>query len=202
MATMNRVRVGWSGWAGQPGLTTFFLADGRLDVTPIKNFFTAMASYVPNQVVWTIPSLGDKIQDLDGAIGGSWVGTGGGQVNATGASTGYPASAGFCIDWKTGTIVNRRRIQGRSFFVPGATAIYQSDGSIIEATRTAIQAAATTLITTLGTDFLVWSRPVVAPVPNPPLGDPGHVTPRDGSSGPVVASFVPDIAAVLRSRRV
>lgn len=202
MATMNRLRVGWSGWAGAPGLTTFYLADGRLDVTPIKTFFTALAPFVPNLITWTIPSLGDKINSDDGSIGGAWGGTGGGQVVATGSSTSFSGSSGFCVDWKTTTIVNRRRIQGRSFFVPGAAILYQGDGSILEATRTTIQAAATTLITSLGTDFLVWSRPVVAPVPNPPAGSPGHVDPRDGTSGPVVASFVPDLAVVLRSRRV
>lgn len=201
MASMNRLRVGWTGWAGQPGLTTFYLADGRLDVTPIKTFFTALNGNHPTGINWTIPSLGDKISDTDGAIVGAWGGTGGGTVTATGGAGVYSGSSGYCVDWKTTTIVNRRRIQGRSFFVPAVSAVYQTDGSILESARSSILAAASALITALGTDFLVWSRPVVAPVPNPPVGTPGHVEPRDGSSGPVVAAFVPDIAVVLRSRR-
>jgi hypothetical protein len=202
MASMNRLRVGWSGWAGQPGLSTFFMADGRLDVTPIKTFLTAMAAFVPSGVTFTIPALGDKITDIDGSLSGAWVGTGGGTVVGTGGSVPYAGSAGLCVDWKTTTISNRRRIQGRTFFVPGASGIYQNDGSILESVRSTVLAAATTLIGSMGTDFLVWSRPVVAPVPNPPAGTPGHVEPRDGTSGPVVAAFVPDLAVVLRSRRV
>lgn len=198
---MNRVRVAWTGWAGQPGLSTFYLADGRLDVTPIKTFLTAMAPFVPQNIQWTIPSLGDKIADGDGTLAGAWVGTGGGVVVTTGTSTGYAGSAGLCVDWKTGTIVNGRRIQGRTFFVPGSSTIYQSDGTIVEATRSTVLAAGQALITSLGTDFLVWSRPVVEPPNNPAPGQPGHVTARNGTSGPVVAAFVPDIAAVMRSRR-
>lgn len=201
MASMNRVRVAWTNWAGQPGLSTFFLADGRLDVTPIKTFFTAMAPFLPTPISITIPSIGDKIIHTDGSIGGAWGGTGGGVVAASGSGASFAGSAGFCVDWKTTTIVNRRRIQGRTFFVPGGGTIYQNDGTILEATRSTILAAAQTLVTSLGTDFLIWSRPVVAPVPNPPVGEPGHVEARSGTSGPVVAAFVPDIAVVLRSRR-
>jgi len=202
MASMNRLRIGWSGWPGQPGLTTFYMADGRLDVTPIKNFFVAMQPFVPANIQWTIPALGDKIDDTTGDLVGSWAGTGGGTAVATGIATQYSGSSGFCVDWKTGTIHGSRRIQGRTFFVPCATASYQNDGSIIEATRSSVLAAAVTLIGAMGTDFLVWSRPIVAPAVNPPAGTPGHVEPRDGASGPVVAAFVPDIAVVLRSRRI
>lgn len=201
MASMNRVRVVWSGWAGQPGLSTFFMADGRLDVTPIKTFFTSLILKVPAGITWTIPSLGDKIADSDGSLAGSWVGTGGGAVVATGSATSYSGASGVCVDWKTGTIVNRRRIQGRTFFVPAASTVYQGDGSILEAERAFFLASAQTLITQMGTDFLVWSRPVVPPANNPAVGQPGHVEPRAGASGPVVAAFVPDIAAVMRSRR-
>lgn len=202
MTSMNRLRVVWSGWPGQPGLSTFFMADGRLDVTPIKTFFTGLSGLMPTGLTWTIPSLGDKIEDSDGSLAGAWGGTGGGSVVATGGTTAYSGSSGFCVDWKTTTISHRRRIQGRSFFVPAFSSVYQTDGSILEATRSTILGHAQTLVTSMGTDFLVWSRPVVAPVPNPPVGEPGHVEARDGTSGPVVAAFVPDIAVVLRSRRI
>lgn len=202
MTSMNRVRVGWSGWPGQPGLSTFYLADTRQDVTAIKTFFTAMAPFLPAGITWTIPSLGDKIADADGSIAGSWVGTGGGQVVATGSASTYSGVSGFCVDWKTATIHGRRRIQGRTFFVPAIIAAYQGDGSIADATRTTIQTAATALVSAMTPDLLVFSRPVVAPNPNPPPGSTIPVVPRDGASGPVVAAFVPDLAVALRSRRI
>lgn len=202
MASMNRVRVLWSNWAGQPGVSTFYLADGRLDVTPIKTFFTAMAPFLPTPIQWTIPSIGDKIADGDGTIAGSWIGTGGGVVPTTGINSPYSGASGFCVDWKTGTIVNGRRIQGRTFFVPGAQVLYQNDGTIVEATRGTILAAATALISSLGTDFLIWARPFEPGPDNPAPGEPGHKEPRLGTSGPVAAAFVPDLAVVLRSRRV
>lgn len=202
MTSMNRVRVGWSGWPGQPGLSTFYLEDQQMDVTAIKTFFTALAGFLPGGITWTIPSLGDKIADTDGSIAGSWVGTGGGQVVATGSNSTYSGVSGFCVDWKTATIHGRRRIQGRTFFVPATIASYQGDGTIADSARTTISAAASALVSSLTPKLLVWSRPVVAPAINPPPGSTIPIVPRDGASGPVVAAFVPDMAIALRSRRV
>jgi hypothetical protein len=201
MASMNRVRVAWSNFAGQPGLTTFFLGDSKLDVTPIKNFFTAMAPFVPAGTTWTIPALGDKIIDTDGSIGGSWSGVGGGTVVATGLDQNFSGASGFCIDWLTITINNRRRIQGRTFIVPAASGVYQNNGTIVEATRTTIAAAGQALISALSPDFLVWSRPFpgrAASAGPPPVT---ALPARPGTSGPAAIARVPDLAAVLRSRR-
>lgn len=202
MASMNRIRVTWSGWPGQPGVSTFYVADSVMDVTPIKNFFTALTSFVVSGVQWNIPALGDKIADADGSLAGSWVGTGGGTVTANGGSTAYAGSAGFCVDWLTGTVVNRRRIQGRTFFVPAASSTYQTDGSIIETARTSIQTAASALISALTPNLLCWSRPVAGEAVTTGARPHPAVAPREGRSGPVLAARVPDIAAVLRSRRV
>lgn len=202
MTSMNRVRCIWSGWLGQPGLTTFYLGDGILDVTALKTFMGAMAAYIPNGIQIAIPALGDKIIAEDGSIGGSWSGTGSGTVNGSGGSGVYAGSAGVVMDWLTGTIVNRRRVQGRTFFVPGGSLnTYGSDGTINDGARTTMVTAAATLIGAYGGQFLVWSRPVVPKADNPPVGSPGHKVARAGAAAPILAARVPDIAAVMRSRR-
>ena len=202
MAPMNRVRVGWSNFSGQPGLSTFYLSDSVLDVTALKTFLTSMAAFLPGAVTLTVPSLGDKIESSDGSIAGSWVGTGGGQIAASGGAAVYAGSAGIVVDWKTATIVARKRVQGRTFFVPAAQAAYQNDGTIAEATRTTIGTAAATLIAAYTPNLLVWARPFPgrAALPGPP---PKPAVPaRSGTAAPVVLGIVPDMAAVLRSRRV
>jgi len=203
MTSMNRVKVTWSGWQGQPGLSTFYLTDSTLDVTALKNFFSAMAVYVPNGIVMTIPALGDKIIAEDASIGGSWSGTGGGTVNGGGGTGTYAGSAGVVVDWLTGTLVNRRRVMGRTYFVPGGPLnLYENNGTIGEGARTAIVVAANAMISAYSGAFLVWSRPFTPdPKTNPPVGDPGHKVARAGTTAPVLAARVPDIAAVQRSRR-
>jgi hypothetical protein len=201
MTSMNRVRVSWSGWVGQPGLTTFYMSDSTLDVTPIKNFFTALAGKVPTPITWTIPALGDKIDDKQGDLVGAWAGTGGGVVAASGTGSAFAGAAGFLVDWKTSTIHRGRRIQGRSYFVPSATSVYQSDGTIFESDRAAIAAAGQALVTAMTPNLLIWARPF--PGKAAEVGPPAKPAKpaADGASGPIVLAVCPDINAVLRSRR-
>lgn len=201
MTLMNRVRVPWSGWAGQPGVSTFYLGSTTTDMTAIKTFITAIGAFVPAPISMTIPVVGDQINDTDGKIAGAWTGSNGGNVVATGSNTAYAGSAGIVVDWLSSLIVAGRRVQGRTYFVPAASTAYQNDGTIVEATRTTITTAASALIAAYAGEFKVFSRPfpgkdaVVGPPPKP------AVPPRVGVAAQVVAARVPDIAAVMRSRR-
>jgi hypothetical protein len=204
MVNLNRVRIGWTGFPGQPGLTTFYMADGTLDVSPFKTFLTNMNLYVPSSIVWTIPAVGDKISVETGEITGAWAGVGGGSVNGFGGSTSYSQSSGICVDWLTGTLNNRRRIQGRTFFVPAAQSAYQTDGTIQESIRTTIQGYGNTLIASMLSGWQIWSRPFAGRAQVGTPGQPGYkpaVPARPGASGAPLTCRVPDIAAVMRSRR-
>src|SRR5256885_16833203 len=156
MATMNRVRVAWSGFTGAPGVSTFYLDSATTDLAPLKTFFTSVTSFVPNLVQINIPVSGDQIDSNTGEISGVWVGTGSGVVNGFGGSAAYSGSSGFCVDWLSATIIAGRRRQGRTFFVPASVNAYQADGTIIESTRTSVLAAASTMISAYGSGLRIF----------------------------------------------
>lgn len=204
MVAMNRVRVAWTGGPGGNGVSTFYLGSTTTDMTGIKALFNSLKTYVPTGITWTVPVLGDQINDTDGLITGSWVGTNGGTVSTIGGTAAYSGTSGFCIDWLSSAIIVGRRRQGRTFFVPGAPLIYQNNGSLDDPTVTAIQNAGTALITAYAGEFKVWSRPFAG---SPQIGTPGNPgyrpakPPRVGAAVQVIAARVPDLAVVLRSRR-
>jgi hypothetical protein len=204
MSSMNRVRVTWSGGAGGAGVSTFYLSDSTVDMTALKAFFQAMNVYVPTGITWSIPFLGDKINSDDGSLVGAWNGTNGGSVSTLGGTTGYAGSAGFCVDWKTNVPVAGRRRMGRTFFVPGASGLWQNNGSIADSTVTAIASAANTMVSAYAGNLLVWSRPYPGRAQSGTPGQPGYKPAkpaRTGSAVPVLLATVPDLAVVLRSRR-
>jgi hypothetical protein len=201
MVAMNRCRVAWTGFTGAPGVSTFYFGSTTIDMTALKAFFTAVANKVPTAVQFAIPQIGDQVNDTNGQIVGAWSGTGGGTVLGTGGVGAYAGSAGICIDWLTSSVIDGRRRQGRTYLVPGASTIYQSDGTIAEAHRTDCVNAGAAMIAAYAGEFKVFSRPypgqdaVVGPPPKPAK------PPRVGAAVQVIAARVPDIAAVMRSRR-
>jgi hypothetical protein len=201
MATLNRVRVAWTGLTGLPGVSTFYFGSSTTDMTGLKAFFTSMVAYVPSGITWTIPSLGDSINDTDGKINGSWIGTNGGQVLAGASNSNWSGVSGLAIGWQSGLIVNGRRVQGRTFFVPTGNIVYQSDGTIVDATRTTIIGNANALIAAYAGEMKVFSRPFPgrAADPGPPIKP--AIPARVGVGAQVIAAKVPDKAVVLRSRR-
>jgi hypothetical protein len=105
----------------------------------------------------------------------------------------YSGASGLVINWRTAGVRNGRRVRGRTFLVPLAGGAYGTDGTIDNANITETVTAATALYTTASPIKLgVWARPK--------RDDLGNIT-EDGSFHPVVAASVPDMAAVLRSRR-
>jgi hypothetical protein len=81
-------------------------------------------------------------------------------------------------------------VRGRTFLVPAANGIYQEDGTLAPIILNEIQTAATTLAAPIagGIQLGVWARP-------------SGVGAEDGDFHPITAASVPDLAAVLRSRR-
>lgn len=185
MANLNEYVVEWSGLTGLPGVTVFY-SDSAHDITvELATFFTAIANQFPSGISWTIPSNGDQLNEVTGALVGAWTGGTAATVPGTGGSASYAAGVGPMIRWNTSTIVNGRRLRGRTFLTHVSTAVYQSDGTITSAARTTIGNAATALLG--GTDVpLVWHRPVA------------------GAGGQAVAAnsaTIPDRVSWLSSRR-
>ena len=188
--------MAWSGFSGAPGYTNFHFEGSdtptqtQLDETAakVRTFFQAFVTYLPTPLTITYPSEIEQFQTENGVLSQTWpiappantVGTGVGQ---------YSSAAGACINWTTNTIVNGRRIRGRTFMVPLLPAnAFQSDGTLAVAAVVAFNSAATGFRNNeTGLPFVIWHRPSLGGV--------------DGDAGPVTASSVSDMTAVLRSRR-
>lgn len=188
MASLFKITALWSNWPGAPGYTNFYALTGGPIVTltdGIRAFFDAIKGIVPTGITITVQPSGDQINDVSGAITGAWS-VDPGPAPVVGASGGtYAGNAGGVVSWRTNGVVGNRRVRGRSFIVPLASTVYDTNGLTSSAIAT-LQGAATALLTTADGNLAVWSRPTAL---------------RAGSSHPITAATVPDLSASLRSRR-
>lgn len=197
MTNLLRQRTILSGFQGGPGVATMYFLDVATAIESVSRFWGALSAVLPNTVHITPERSGDTIEDTTGALTGSWLG---GVVSAaTGQNPGaYSAPSGAVVDWRSGTVLDGKRVRGRTFIVPLAAGGYQDDGTLSPGTIGTIQAAATQFIVEQSNSFVVWHRPYKG---RAALGTrparPAHL----GGHALVTASSVPDKAAVLRSRR-
>lgn len=193
MVAYNRVRVTWGNWSGAPGLSTFYFGSSSIDMTALRTFWDAIKSNIPSGITIQVPNTGDQIQDTTGQISGVW---GGGPsqsvVTCTGAGS-YAGATGPVVEWLSSAVIAGHRPQGKTYLVPGV-GTFDSNGSLGTAVITQIQTAAQALITAYAGEMKVLSRPFV-----PPTGS--TKPPRPGVASTIIAARVPDLAAVLRSRR-
>lgn len=188
MANLGRLRCTWlgNGVVG-PGLSTFYFdAANTGAATAVLNFFTALNPVLmPSGLQITVPNNGDIIDSATGALIGAWTDPGtGGTFSATGTGA-FAMGVGFRVAWTTNGIHLGRRVRGSTFICPIMGAIYDSAGTIANATVMSASAAAQTLATSAPA-FKVWSRP-------------RGTTP--GVSSAMTGGSVPDKISWLRSRR-
>jgi hypothetical protein len=185
---------------GAPGVATFYLADSVLDVTPIKTFWTSLAAQFPSGMTFLIPNSGDKIFEGDGALAGAWTGTGGGSaVSGASSATVYSGATGALIRWNTNGVAGRRRVLARTYLVPQLNTIFDNNGSIATANITVIQNAANALIAAYPDTLYAWSRPFAGKAA---AGGKPAIPARDGTKHAITSAQVPDLAVVMRSRRI
>lgn len=185
MVDIQHVQVDWDGFPGAPGVSSFYTTDATILRPQLKIFFDSLKAYLPTDVTLTYPASGDTVDSATGGLVGGWTDTIIGETGGD-SSGAYAAPVGAVFQWPTGAIVGRRRLKGRTFFVPMRGSSFQTDGSIEAVTLGALRTAAGVLVTATAGAFLVWHRPV------------DHV---GGSAAGVIGWIVPDMAAVLRSRR-
>lgn len=194
---MQRVRVLWQNWPGSPGYTNFYTSISLASVAPFVTFFDAIKALIPSPITITVPSSGDIVNEATGQILSVWTTTGGGVVNCTGPTV-YSGPSGAVAEWSTSGIVAGRRVLGKTYLVPLANTVYDAQGNIATASLSVLQAAAGALQSALGNNLLVWSRPFE---PDPDRVPPDTRPARAGTSWPVISARVPDLAAVMKSRR-
>lgn len=194
MALLFRTKLNWTGFVGAPGYTVFhhraFEADptGESDqlLNALNIFIGGIRDRLPNVVNVAIDPEFEIIEDSTGVLQEVVSKVAPAAQPGTGGTT-YSAPTGAIINWRTGQIRNGRRIRGRTFLVPLASSCFDVDGTLLTLARTDLAAAAETLRTAEGPQLCIYGRPTVGAA--------------DGVNGEVVSSSVPDMAAVLRSRR-
>lgn len=148
MANLARLRCTWlgNGVVG-PGLSTFYFNPANTGAAAaVSAFFTALNPVlIPSGLQVSIPTSGDIIDDATGALVGAWTDPGGPfTFTGTGAGT-FAMGVGFRVAWTTNGIHLGRRVRGSTFICPIMGAIYDSAGTIANATVTSASAAAQTL---------------------------------------------------------
>lgn len=192
--SLQRVRVVWTGFKGAPGYSNFYFAPGTPPpLNALRTFFEAVKANIPLGVVITYPGTGDIISEVNGAITDSWTASAPAVTTCTGSGT-YTGPAGIVVEWLTSTVIDGRRPIGKTFLVPCSTTVIQNDGTISDAILTSVKAAADVFVGATASQFFVWHRPVKDP--NPP-----HTVTRLGGVAAVTSTRVPDLQAVLRTRR-
>lgn len=194
MATLFRAKVNWTGFVGAPGYSVFhartfdsnFSGGAVALVTALNGFINGIRDNLPPVVSLRIDPEVEIIEDTTGELVDVSSQVTPASVPGTGLA-GYTGPTGAVINWRTGTIRNGRRMRGRTFIVPVSSSKFESDGTLSVAARDDFQLAADALIAAEGVTIVTYGRPTE-------LGN-------DGIAGDVVSASVPDMAAVLRSRR-
>lgn len=191
--TIARVTAVWTGFSGAPGYSNFFFEVagdvGEQTGAPeiVRGAFATMFSILPNNVTITVSPTVEYVDEATGQLV-DYAEADEAPDPIEGTDTGiYSAPSGAVIGWNTGTVRNGRRVRGRTFLVPLGEGAYESDGSLQETALVRLRNFGSRMITTDGqaTGFVVWGRPGATP----------------GVVAPVTSYRVPDMAAVLRSRR-
>lgn len=188
---LDQAVITWSGFPGAPGYSVFYAihgTTGHLDI--INAWFTAQRNLIPINVKVTFPSSGRVIDASNGDQVNVWSATP--PPTNQGTETGkYSAPTGIVTTWNTSTIHFGKMVKGRTFTVPVAGLVFDTDGSLTTTYRQNFQDAANALVASSDEAMCIWSRPRT--------DKPGF--PDNGASCPITSAVVPDKAAVLRSRR-
>lgn len=190
---IHRVVARWTGFIGAPGYTNFFFqeavpgGDAQDNVDRVRAFFLELNNdFLPSDVTIDIQPDIAVIDEATGALTGYALADVGtpieGQVPGA-----YSAPSGGLISWRTNTIAKGRRLRGRTFIVPLVNTAYDAQGSLSSTAIGSLNDAAEALAgDAFSSTFGIWSRPVDG---------------AGGTFGEVTSWSVPDMAAVLRSRR-
>lgn len=197
MTNLYRHRIAWTGFAGAPGVSTFYGLVAGAMMTPLHDLCTGLVNILPATVTLQVENSGDIIDSVTGNLTGTWTEAAVGPVTGL-DTTVYSAPSGATLTWLTSTVADSHRLRGRTYLVPLGGDAYQADGTLASSVIDILAGVASGFEAASLGNLVVWHRPRVAAAAT--AYHPA-VTARDGSFGLVTASSVKDAAAVLRSRR-
>lgn len=211
MVNMLRAKIRWSGFNGAPGYSIFHFrdfaagggewapsaADAQGAVDKLYAFAGAIVNLLPNGTILQVEGATEVINDSDNRLVDVVTVPNPLPRTSAAASASYSAASGAVINWRTSTIRRRRRVIGRTFLVPLNSAAYENNGTLSASTITTLSNAASALRDQAGVpDLGVYARPTRTKNPD------GSVTTTNDGLWAACQSFnVPDMAAVMRSRR-
>lgn len=155
-----------------------------------RKFFDDLKVALPNQVTVRTETDVEEINEGSGALIGLWSHADLGTITGgAAAATGWSAPTGSVVTWSTAGIRNSRRVRGRTFVVPMTTGAYDTDGTLRPGEMGLVNTAATNIRTVgLQVSLAVWGRPT-------------GIGATDGIAYVVTTHRVPDMCAILTSRR-
>lgn len=193
----------WQGFIGAPGYSIFHFRDfgapegwdptvaqAQECVDKVRTFADAIKGNIVYGSSLQVLNDVEEIEDTTGEMVNVMSTTAPAVVNATTtAAFNYAGPVGAVINWRTSTVRRGRRIQGRTFLVPLLSNNFEVNGTLGAGSITTLAAAAAALSADgASPDLGVYARP-----------SKDGVTP--GQWAPVTGYNVPDMGAVLRSRR-
>lgn len=190
---ITRYTALWSGFRGAPGYSNFYFSgpvfsdeEAAVVAGNIRRFFSGITAFLPSSVRIQVQSPADVLDEATGQITEQVDFEAPTAVEGTGGGD-YSAASGAVVNWNTTGYRNGRRIRGRTFLVPLGSIAYDTQGDLGTNVVNGIRTAANELVSAeTGQVMVVWSRPV------------------NGSGGiaqAVTSATVPDLGAILRSRR-
>lgn len=207
MANIHRVRAVSTGWTGAPGLNTFYFKNAILQTTPeedaqlgadrVRAAMFELVNTFPQGHICTVDPVVDFINDENGELVESFGVTPPAPTNGIAVSGFQGIALMLLASWRTGGVVQGRRVSGRAFIGPVAEQ-QDTNGSPNADQRIKLAQFGAAMLDKgiSGPDLVVWSRPkYVQPLADPP------VLVRAGSSHVVTSMTSSDKYAVLRSRR-
>lgn len=189
-----RAKLRWTGFTGAPGYTNLHFdapteptqAGAQAVYDAANSFASGIISALPSAVTITTESGIEVVDQTTNELITILSATG--VPGVKGIQTGgFSSATGACITWETGEVKNGRRVRGRTFVVPLASAYYDVDGTLTAGVITDLLNAATALAGG-GFNFGVLSRPSTTGA-------------ADGSFHTVSSGRIADKTAILTSRR-
>jgi hypothetical protein len=193
VTTISRMQVRITGGTIGEGIATHYWATETSGVQALlKTFWISCGSLMGGWVTIRVPNSGETFDVATGTLNGTW--SEGTVSTATGGGSGGSAGGvGACVGWSTDGIRRGRKVRGRTFLVPLAANVYDSDGTLLSTTVTTLNGAVTTLLGAGASTLQVYARPTPAP------GGIGPDTP--GQVARITSGLVKDHVSWLRSRR-
>lgn len=158
--------------------------------TKLNAFILAIKPIIPNVVGLTVIPEFEELEENNGSMINVFTTTAiAGTFGSASSSAGWAAAAGAVITWNTSGIRNGRRVRGRTFVVPVSNTAWDVDGTLTSAAMTNLNDGAFALRTAGSqVQLAVYARPT-------------SKTATDGVLHRATSHRVPDMSAILRSRR-